>query len=155
VVVQAEGANPFYRMVASGAKEIVPVAKPDTQASAIRIGDPVNWKKALRALHATDGLCESVTDAEIFAAKAALAQDGVGCEPASAASVAGIRKLVRAGKIAPGADVVAVLTGHQLKDPEIALRYRSQEELARQRVHVDANLDSLRAALEALLLQSA
>ncbi len=155
VVVQAEGANPFYRMVATGAKEIVPVAKPDTQASAIRIGDPVNWKKALRALRETNGLCESVTDEEIFAAKAALTHDGVGCEPASAASVAGVRKLVRAGKIEPGADVVAVLTGHQLKDPEIALRRRSKEELASQRIHVEANLDSLRAALEALLLQSA
>ncbi len=101
VVVQAEGANPFYTMMATGAAEIVPV-QPRTEASAIRIGDPVNWKKALRALQLTDGLCESVSDEEIFEAKAALAQDGVGCEPASAASVAGIRKLVRAGKIEDG-----------------------------------------------------
>jgi threonine synthase len=154
VVVQAEGANPFYRMIASGASEIVPM-EPRTEASAIRIGNPVNWKKAQRALRATNGLCESVTDDEIFEAKAALVQDGVGCEPASAASVAGIRKLAREGKIEAGAEVVAVLTGHQLKDPEIALHRRSQEELSRQRVHVEANAESLRAALENLLMQSA
>jgi len=155
VVVQAAGANPFYRMVAAGASEIVPVAEPSTAATAIRIGDPVNWKKALRSLRQTNGLCESVTDEEIFEAKAALTQDGIGCEPASAASVAGIKKLVKAGKIREGAEVVAVLTGHQLKDPEIALRRRSEEELSRQRIHVEANLDALRAALENVLLQSA
>ncbi len=155
VVVQAAGANPFYRMLAAGKTEIVPVTEPSTLATAIRIGAPVNWKKALRALRQTDGLCESVTDDEIFEAKAALTQDGVGCEPASAASVAGVKKLVTAGKIEAGAEVVAVLTGHQLKDPESALRRRSEEELGRQRIHVDANLDALRAALENVLLQPA
>jgi threonine synthase len=155
VVVQAAGANPFYRMLAAGKTEIVPVTEPSTLATAIRIGAPVNWKKALRALRQTDGLCESVTDDEIFEAKAALTQDGVGCEPASAASVAGVKKLVKAGKIEAGAEVVAVLTGHQLKDPESALRRRSEEELGRQRIHVDANLDALRAALENVLLQPA
>lgn len=155
VVTQAEGANPFYKMLATGASEIVPVTDPHTAATAIRIGDPVNWKKALRSLRQTNGLCESVTDEEIFEAKAALTQDGIGCEPASAASVAGIKKLVKAGKIREGAEVVAVLTGHQLKDPEIALRRRSEEELSRQRIHVEANLDALRAALENVLLQSA
>lgn len=155
VVVQAEGANPFYRMLAAGKTELVPVTEPSTLATAIRIGAPVNWKKALRALRQTDGLCESVTDDEIFEAKAALTQDGVGCEPASAASVAGVKKLVDAGKIGAGAEVVAVLTGHQLKDPESALRRRSEEELGRQRIHVDANLDALRTALEGVLLQPA
>lgn len=154
VVTQAEGANPFYTVLATGASEIIPV-QPRTEASAIRIGNPVNWKKALRAIRATDGLCESVTDDQIFEAKAFLTKDGVGCEPASAASVAGLRKLVRARKIKPGADVVAVLTGHQLKDPEISLRRRSEKEMAQQRLHVEANLDKLRATLEGLLLQSA
>jgi threonine synthase len=154
VVAQAEGASPFYTMLATGASGIVPV-QPRTEASAIRIGNPVNWKKALRAIRATQGLCESVTDDQIFEAKAALAKDGVGCEPASAASIAGIRKLVHAGKIESGADVVAVLTGHQLKDPEIGLRRRSEEELAQQRLHVEADLDKLRTALESVLLESA
>ncbi len=154
VVVQAEGASPFYTMIATGAAEIVPV-QPRTEASAIRIGNPVNWKKALRALQLTEGLCESVTDDEIFEAKAALAKDGVGCEPASAASIAGIRKLVRAGKIEDGADVVAVLTGHQLKDPEIGIKRRGERELAQQRLHVEPDIRKLRAALESVMLQSA
>jgi threonine synthase len=155
VVVQAQGANPFYKMLATGASEVVPIGEPQTEASAIRIGDPVNWKKALRALRLTRGLCESVTDEQIFAAKAALAKDGVGCEPASAASIAGIRKLVQARTIEPGADVVAILTGHQLKDPEIFLRHRSEQDLSRQKLHVEADLDKLRIALEGVLLQSA
>ena len=154
VVVQAEGASPFYTMIAAGADEIIPV-QPRTEASAIRIGNPVNWKKALRALRSTEGLCEAVTDEQIFEAKAALAKDGVGCEPASAASVAGIHKLVRSGKVADGADVVAVLTGHQLKDPEISIKRRSERELAQQRLHVEADIHKLRAALESVMLQSA
>jgi len=81
VVTQAEGANPFYKMLAAGASEIVPVTDPHTAATAIRIGDPVNWKKALRAIRATQGLCESVTDDQIFEAKAALARDGVAANP--------------------------------------------------------------------------
>jgi len=154
VVVQAEGASPFYTMIAAGADEIIPV-QPRTEASAIRIGNPVNWKKALRALRSTEGLCEAVTDEQIFEAKAALAKDGVGCEPASAASVAGIHKLVRSGKVEDGADVVAVLTGHQLKDPEISIKRRSERELAQQRLHVEADIHKLRAALESVMLQSA
>jgi threonine synthase len=154
-VVQAAGASPFYQMLASGASDIVPVTEPRTEATAIRIGDPVNWKKALRAIRATQGLCEAVTDDQIFEAKAALAHDGVGCEPASAASIAGLRKLIANGTIPAGADVVAILTGHQLKDPESGLRRRSEAELARQRKHVEADADKLRAALEDVLLQSA
>ena len=154
VVVQAEGASPFYTMIATGADEIVPI-QPRTEASAIRIGNPVNWKKALRALRLTDGLCESVTDEQIFEAKAVLARDGVGCEPASAASVAGIQKLVHSGKIEDGADVVAVLTGHQLKDPEISIKRRSERELSQQRLHVEADIHKLRAVLESVILQSA
>ena len=109
----------------------------------------------MRAIRLTDGLCESVSDEQIFDAKAALAKDGVGCEPASAASVAGIQKLVRTGKIAEDADVVAVLTGHQLKDPEIGIKRRSERELAQQRLHVEADIRKLRAALESVILQSA
>ena len=105
----------------------------------------------MRAIRATDGLCESVTDDQIFEAKAALARDGVGCEPASAASIAGIRKLVQSRKIEPGADVVAVLTGHQLKDPESGLRRRSEEDLNRQRLRVEPDVKHLRAALERVL----
>lgn len=151
VVTQAEGANPFYRMSAAGAAELTPIAEPHTEATAIRIGNPVNWKKAVRAIRATDGLCESLSDDEIFEAKAALARDGIGCEPASATTVAGIRKLRSGGKIEAGADVVAILTGNQLKDPESSLRRRSTEDLARRRISVDADRGKLRAALERIL----
>jgi threonine synthase len=153
-VIQASGASPFYKMLSTGAACIVPEMEPRTEATAIRIGDPVNWKKALRAIRVTGGLCDAVTDDQIFEAKAALAKDGVGCEPASAATVAGLRKLIASGGIPAGADVVAILTGHQLKDPESALRRRSEAELARQRKHVDADAKSLRAALEGILTQS-
>jgi threonine synthase len=151
IVTQAEGANPFYRMLAAGAAELTPIADPQTEATAIRIGNPVNWKKALRVMRATDGICESVSDQETFEAKTALAGDGIGCEPASATTLAGIRKLRRSGKINAGADVVAILTGNQLKDSESSLLRRSAAELARQRVSVEADPGKLRAALEQIL----
>jgi threonine synthase len=89
----------------------------ETRATAIRIGDPVSWDRAVGAIEATDGVVESVTDDEIFAAKRVIDQCGVGCEPASAASVAGVRALVARGVIRRDERVVAVLTGHLLKDP--------------------------------------
>jgi threonine synthase len=147
VVVQAAGANPFYRMMTEGDAELRPVENPSTDATAIRIGRPANWKKARRVLEWTGGICESVTDEEIFEAKAALAEDGVGCEPASAATVAGVRKLVRAGKIGLHADVVAVLTGNQLKDTEYIMRRREGDEPSSQRLTVEPTLEALRAAL--------
>ena len=147
-VIQAAGANPFFRMLAAGRSELVPVAEPRTEATAIRIGNPANWKKARRALAWTDGLCEEVTDEEIRNAKAVLAEDGVGCEPASAATLAGLRKLCRAGKISPGAEVVAVLTGHQLKDTDYILKPRTEGEPSRQRVRVEPTVHALRRALE-------
>lgn len=151
VVTQAEGANPFYRMLASGATELIPIAQPQTDATAIRIGNPVNWKKALRAIRATDGLCESLSDDQIFAAKEALAKDGVGCEPASATTIAGVKKLRASGRIAEGADIVAVLTGNQLKDPESAMRHRNAAAAGQQRVSADADESKLREALKRLL----
>lgn len=148
VVVQAAGANPFYRAVSSSACELIPETKPVTQATAIRIGNPANWKKARRVLEWSKGFVESVTDEEIFEAKRVLAEDGVGCEPASAATVAGIRKLCRAGKIERHADVVAVLTGNQLKDTDAIMR-RFQGMESERRLRVEPNLDALRHALRA------
>ncbi|MGH9344721.1 MAG: threonine synthase [Terriglobia bacterium] len=151
VVVQAEGANPFYRMCSTGAQSLTRVENPNTQATAIRIGHPANWKKAKRVLDWTSGFCESVTDEEIFEAKRVLSEDGVGCEPASAATIAGVRKLCRAGKIERHADVVAVLTGHQLKDTDYIMRHRSEGEESRQRLRVEPDLDALRRALDSVL----
>jgi threonine synthase len=151
VVIQAAGANPFYRTLAAGSPELIPVDDPRTEATAIRIGRPANWKKARRVLEWTRGFCECVTDEEIFEAKTVLAEDGVGCEPASAATIAGVRKLVRAGRIERHADVVAILTGNQLKDTDYVMRHRSAAEESRQRLRVEATPDALRRALEKVL----
>ena len=155
VVVQAAGANPFYRTMAAGSPDLIPVDNPKTEATAIRIGHPANWKKARRVLDWTGGFCECVTDEEIFEAKTVLAEDGVGCEPASAATVAGVRKLVRAGKIERHADVVAILTGNQLKDTDYVMRHRSEAEESRQRLRVEPTLEALRRALESVIAVSA
>jgi threonine synthase len=97
------------------------------------------------------GFTESVTDREIFEAKAILAEDGVGCEPASAATIAGVRKLVRAGRIPWHADIVCVLTGNQLKDTEYVMRHRSEVQETRQRLRVEPTLEALRKDLEQAL----
>jgi threonine synthase len=147
IVVQAAGANPFHQMISSGSSELVPADRPNTEATAIRIGHPANWKKAQRVLEWSKGFSESVTDDEIFEAKKILAEDGIGCEPASAATVAGVRKLVRAKKIDWHADIVCVLTGNQLKDTEYIMRHRSPDEESRQRLRVEPEPSALRDAL--------
>jgi threonine synthase len=151
VVIQAAGANPFYRTFSSGSAELIPVEQPQTEATAIRIGSPANWKKGARVLKWSGGFSESVTDEEIFEAKRVLAEDGVGCEPASAATVAGVRKLCRAGKIERHADVVAILTGHQLKDTDYIMRHRSEGEENSRRLRVEASLEAIRRVLEPAL----
>lgn len=116
LAVQAAGAAPFARAYADHFAQRMSV-RAETRATAIRIGDPASWDRAVRAIAATNGVVESVTDDEIFAAKAVIDRCGVGCEPASAASVAGVRALVARGVIRRDERVVAVLTGHLLKDP--------------------------------------
>jgi threonine synthase len=124
--IQAEGANPFYKLYKSGDGEIVPV-DPHTVASAIKIGNPVSWERAISVIKGTQGVVEQVSDQEIMDAKAEVDRSGIGCEPASAASVAGVRKLSASGIIDPDADVVCVLTGNLLKDPENTIRYHMGE----------------------------
>jgi threonine synthase len=97
-----------------------------TVASAIEINRPVNLKKCLRALEVTGGVVEKVTDEEILDAKAQVGAGGFGCEPASAASVAGVRKLRAAGVIGKDQRVVCVLTGHALKDPHATVAYHTK-----------------------------
>jgi threonine synthase len=115
---------------AAGAAPLVlghPVAEPETVATAIRIGDPASWHGAIRARDESGGRIESVTDDEILDAWRDLARhEGVFCEPASAAPVAGLRKLAAEGAIDPGGTIVAVLTGHGLKDPELAGRHAAE-----------------------------
>jgi len=101
--------------------------KADTLATAIQINRPVNLLKALRALNATDGVVREVSDQQILDAKARIGAGGFGCEPASAASVAGTKLLREEGVIAPGDRVVCILTGHQLKDPNLTVAYHTPD----------------------------
>jgi len=116
-VIQAEGAAPFAQSFRNGFAERFRV-RAETVASAIRIGDPASWDRAVAAIRNTGGVVASVPDQEILAAHDAVNRAGVGSEPASAASLAGLRQLVANGTISKGSSVVAVLTGHMLKDTE-------------------------------------
>lgn len=122
-IIQAEGANPFVRSVREHAgQKLIPV-QAETMATAIRIGNPASWKKALRVLEATHGTAEQVSETEIALAKAEIGADGIGCEPASAVTLAGLKKLVKQGFVKPPETVVLILTGHLLKDPEFTLKF--------------------------------
>ena len=140
-IVQAEGANPLYRMWArrgdtegadgqyrdrEGADlKLEPVKDATTLATAIKIGAPLSWSKAVRGLRWSEGEVEQVTEQEIADAKAMIGLDGIGCEPASAVTLAGLRKMAPAGGVKPDEDVVAVLTGHVLKDPDYTVNYHA------------------------------
>jgi len=124
-VIQAEGAAPFYDLMRAPARGFHAVSHPETLATAIKIGDPVSWPKALREVACSGGVVEKVSEQEIADAKAVIGRCGIGCEPASAATLAGIRKLTASGAMAASADVVAVLTGNLLKDPDYIYRYHT------------------------------
>ena len=122
-IIQAAGANPLVRMMReNGGKDLIPV-QAETAASAIRIGSPASWKKAVRVLEATGGAVEQVSEVDIALAKAEIGADGIGCEPASAVTLAGLKKLVKQGFVKSEESVVLVLTGHLLKDPEFTLKF--------------------------------
>lgn len=125
-IVQAEGASPLYRAAQRGFDHLEPM-KAETIATAIKIGNPVNYPKAVRALTWTNGVVEMVTDQEIMDAKALIDAAGIGCEPASACSLAGTRKLVERGVIQRGESVVGVLTGSVMKDPDAIIAYHSNQ----------------------------
>ena len=158
-IIQAKGANPLVRCVREhGGKELVPV-QAETMATAIRIGNPASWKKAVRVLQATGGTVEQVSEVEIAVAKAEIGADGVGCEPASAVTLAGLKKLVKQGFVKPAESIVLILTGHLLKDPEFTLKFHRGDlfagtaaSLAAQRqrapIVLDASVDAVLAALE-------
>jgi threonine synthase len=137
--IQAHGANPFYRSFREQFETRHRVAA-ETIATAIRIGDPVSHEKAVAAIRDTHGLVEEVTDEEILGAKREIDGMGIGCEPASAATLAGVKKLRAAGVMKPGERIVCVLTGNILKDPEA--NYRPANVL-----EVDADLASVEKAV--------
>jgi threonine synthase len=120
-VVQAAGAAPFAQLFRDGT-DMIPV-KAETTATAIKIGAPASWRKALGEVRSSNGTVVSVSDEAIADARAIIGREGIGCEPASAASLAGARMLIENGTIASDEDVVLVLTGHVLKDTAYAARY--------------------------------
>lgn len=122
-VVQAEGANPLVRsFAASGGATMDPV-EAHTRATAIRIGNPASWRKAARVVQETGGWCLDVTEAEIAVAKAQIGAEGLGCEPASAVTLAGLKKLRAQGAIGASESVVLLLTGHTLKDADYTIEF--------------------------------
>jgi len=122
-VIQAEGANALVRTLReAGGKHLVSV-QAETRATAIRIGNPASWKKAVRVIQATGGACEQVSEVEIAAAKAEIGTEGIGCEPASAVTLAGLKKLVGQGFVKPTETVVLILTGNLLKDPDFTMEF--------------------------------
>jgi threonine synthase len=180
-IVQAEGAAPLYRYFHDHQGDEQPdrmvSVHPRTLATAIKIGSPVSWKKARRAVDWSDGWCTEVDEQAIADAKAVIGSDGIGCEPASATTLAGIRRLIHEGTdvpVRPDEDVVAILTGNQLKDPEYTVRYHNGDlweefttqthvvshgkqlrcSFANPPIVVDATAEALRRAIEPRLREA-
>jgi threonine synthase len=162
-VIQAEGANPLVRSIARKRGEALEPVEAHTRATAIRIGNPASWRKAARVIKDTGGWCLDVTETEIAIAKAELGAEGLGCEPASAVTLAGLKKLRAQGKVASGETVVLVLTGHTLKDADYTIDFHrgtllNEQELAgheaeieglrRDAVAVDATPAAVLAAMK-------
>lgn len=149
--IQAAGASPFYQSYQNKFAERKTM-KANTVASAISIGNPVSYPRAIRALEWAGGVVASVTDEEIMDAKAMVDRVGIGCEPASAAAVAGTRQLISRGIIKPDETVVGILTGNLLKDPTNTVAYHTGEwanaQFANPAVQVEANLNAVRKVIE-------
>jgi threonine synthase len=159
-VIQAEGANALVRTIReAGGKRLVGV-QAETRATAIRIGSPASWKKAVHMIETTGGACEQVSEVEIAQAKAEIGAEGIGCEPASAVTLAGLKKLVAQKFVKPDEVVVLVLTGNLLKDPDYTIEFHRGElfknddesaavrSLGRQPIVLDATLDAVFRTLE-------
>ena len=140
--IQAEGAKPIVDAFEKGWERITPYESPETVATAIRIGNPVNAVKALRAIRESGGLALSVSDDEIVEAQKDLARiEGIGVEPASAASIAGLKKLVEYGEVDRDERVVCIVTGHLLKDPEEIISVCGEP------IQVDPDINDIRRAI--------
>jgi len=162
-VIQAEGANALVRTLReAGGKRLVTV-QAETRATAIRIGNPASWKKAAHVLEATGGACEQVSEVEIVQAKAEIGAEGIGCEPASAVTFAGLKKLVKQGFVKAEESVVLILTGNLLKDPDFTMEFHrgdlfqgtlreaesaALQPLRRPPIVLDAKLDAILRTLD-------
>ncbi|HKI00264.1 MAG TPA: threonine synthase [Candidatus Sulfotelmatobacter sp.] len=162
-VIQAEGANALVRTLRETAGKRLVSVQAETRATAIRIGNPASWKKAAHVLEATGGACEQVSEVEIAQAKAEIGAEGIGCEPASAVTLAGLKKLVKQKFVKPEETVVLVLTGNLLKDPDYTIGFHRGElfkgtgdesasaklnPLRRAPIVLDATLDAVIRTLE-------
>ena len=162
-VIQAEGANALVRTLREAKGERLISVQAETRATAIRIGNPASWKKAARVLEATGGACEQVSEVEIAQAKAEIGAEGIGCEPASAVTLAGLKKLLLQKFVKPDETVVLVLTGNLLKDPDFTIDFHRGElfkgtrdenasaaldRLRRPPIVLDATLDTVIRTLE-------
>ena len=140
--VQAEGAAPIAEEIRNNYSEIKAITEPTTKASAIRIGSPVNWKRAFRALKESNGTVMTVSDSEILNAQKELAvYEGIFVEPASAASIAILAKLMDTEFVTKDEEIVCVTTGNGLKDPDAV------SNMANQPIDVDADLEAVTSAL--------
>ena len=142
-VIQATGANPLVRSLANTHGASLEPVEAHTRASAIRIGNPASWRKAARVVQETCGWCLDVTEAEIAIAKAELGAEGLGCEPASAVTLAGLKKLRAQKSVGGGETVVLLLTGHTLKDADYTIDFHRgtllrEEEIAGNEKQIEA-----------------
>jgi threonine synthase len=143
--VQAAGAAPFHAGFIAGFDERHST-RAETVASAIRIGNPASWDRGVRAIRLTNGAVTSVPDAEILEGQRTVGAAGIGCEPASAASIAGVRRAIATGIVGRNESVVAVLTGHLLKDPVVEIASSDRNEP----VEIDASLAAIERELSAV-----
>lgn len=159
-IVQAKGADPLYKTVTSRDPNRLSAVHADTLATAIKIGNPISWKKAMQGVNLTGGWITEVTEQAIADAKAVIGRDGIGCEPASAVTVAGLRRIVQKGTDVPfdrTEKIVVILTGHGLKDPAYTTAYHQgtlayrdrllKPNFANQLLRVPADADELKRVL--------
>ncbi|MHA1895433.1 MAG: threonine synthase [Candidatus Helarchaeota archaeon] len=153
-VIQAEHSAPLYLSYKTGFKKKIMVDDPETIATAIKIGHPVNYDKAIRSLNWTKGVVEIVTEDEIMNAKAKVDAAGIGAEPASCATVAGIKKLIDQGIIDKSDMVTGILTGNILKDPDATVNYHTKKlenyecKFANSPIVVDADIEKVKKILK-------
>jgi threonine synthase len=162
-VIQAAGANPLVRSLNKNHGAVLEPMEAHTRATAIRIGNPASWRKSARVIQESGGWCLDVSEAEIAIAKAEIGAEGLGCEPASAVTLAGLKKLRAQGVVRSGETVVLVLTGHTLKDADYTIDFHrgalltdeeklgseaAIEALRRDAITVDATPEAVLAAIE-------
>ena len=146
--IQAAGASPFFKSYRTGFKRRFAMPA-ETVASAIRIGDPASYQRGVEAIRETQGVVAAVSDRAILEAKAAVDAAGIGCEPASAASLAGLRQLVERGIVKRGQSVVAILTGHLLKDPQTVMDWHLARGRGRNRpIEIEAKVSAVERVLK-------